>query len=261
LCDRLTPGCDPKSSVVEFPPCPTSTGVDAQGFPDYSHDIGYRKTCGFPVKLKAIVEDFDPLGRMNALLGVEQSAFNAALGQNTFGYFFADPTTEVFTGNDPYWALQNVNVPETQVWTLVHNGVDVHAVHFHLVNVQVINRVDWAGVIKSPDANEVGWKEVLRVNPLENVILLVRPKAPSLPFGIPRSIRPMDVTAALGTTDPANPAALFPFFVQTTTNQLGDFGWEYVWHCHLLGHEENDMMRPLVFQAGKSPSSPFPTTN
>jgi len=29
-----------------------------------------------------------------------------------------------------------------------------------------------------------------------------------------------------------------------------DYGWEYVWHCHLLGHEENDMMRPLVFQAG-----------
>jgi len=25
-----------------------------------------------------------------------------------------------------------------------------------------------------------------------------------------------------------------------------NFGWEYVWHCHLLGHEENDMMRPIV---------------
>ncbi len=22
-----------------------------------------------------------------------------------------------------------------------------------------------------------------------------------------------------------------------------NYGWEYVWHCHLLGHEENDMMR------------------
>jgi FtsP/CotA-like multicopper oxidase with cupredoxin domain len=27
-----------------------------------------------------------------------------------------------------------------------------------------------------------------------------------------------------------------------------NFGWEYVWHCHILGHEENDMMRPIVFQ-------------
>ena len=29
-----------------------------------------------------------------------------------------------------------------------------------------------------------------------------------------------------------------------------NFGWEYVWHCHLLGHEENDMMRPLVMWPG-----------
>ena len=31
------------------------------------------------------------------------------------------------------------------------------------------------------------------------------------------------------------------------TNQLANFGWEYVWHCHILSHEENDMMRPMVF--------------
>ncbi len=28
---------------------------------------------------------------------------------------------------------------------------------------------------------------------------------------------------------------------------MTDFGFEYVWHCHLLGHEEGDMMRPIVF--------------
>ena len=32
----------------------------------------------------------------------------------------------------------------------------------------------------------------------------------------------------------------------TITNQLANFGWEYVWHCHILGHEENDMMHALV---------------
>jgi spore coat protein A len=25
-------------------------------------------------------------------------------------------------------------------------------------------------------------------------------------------------------------------------------GYEYVWHCHILDHEEHDMMRPLVIQ-------------
>ena len=32
----------------------------------------------------------------------------------------------------------------------------------------------------------------------------------------------------------------------TVLNQIINFGWEYVWHCHLLGHEENDMMRPSL---------------
>ena len=58
----------------------------------------------------------------------------------------------------------------------------------------------------------------------------------------------MDPTTPAGSTanylQPApvpglpNPAGL--------SNKMTDYGWEYVWHCHLLGHEENDMMRPLV---------------
>jgi hypothetical protein len=35
---------------------------------------------------------------------------------------------------------------------------------------------------------------------------------------------------------------------------MTNFGWEYVWHCHILGHEENDMMRPFVFEV--SPAAP-----
>jgi hypothetical protein len=46
----------------------------------------------------------------------------------------------------------------------------------------------------------------------------------------------------------------------TVTNQLFNFGWEYVWHCHLLGHEENDMMRPVVFKVDTSlPKAPVLT--
>ncbi len=49
-----------------------------------------------------------------------------------------------------------------------------------------------------------------------------------------------------------------------TTNQTQNFGWEYVWHCHILGHEENDMMRPIIFQvptiAPPPPALLVPTT-
>ena len=30
------------------------------------------------------------------------------------------------------------------------------------------------------------------------------------------------------------------------TNQLVNFGWEYMLHCHILSHEEMDMMRPAT---------------
>jgi hypothetical protein len=33
----------------------------------------------------------------------------------------------------------------------------------------------------------------------------------------------------------------------TMVNTWQNFGWEYVWHCHILGHEENDFMRPIIF--------------
>ena len=29
-------------------------------------------------------------------------------------------------------------------------------------------------------------------------------------------------------------------------DEYGIEGAEYVWHCHILDHEEHDMMRPLV---------------
>jgi hypothetical protein len=45
---------------------------------------------------------------------------------------------------------------------------------------------------------------------------------------------------------PVAPPAGVPAAAQLA-NVVTDYGWEYVWHCHLLGHEENDMMRPIVF--------------
>ncbi len=182
---------------------------------------------------KTIQELFDTHGRMNATLGVELP-FTSATIQTTIPLGFIDPTTETFADG------------ETQIWKITHNGVDTHAIHFHLFNVQVINRVGWDGMIKPPDPNELGWKDTVRMNPLEDVVVAIRAKSQKLPFGIPESNRPLDVTAPLGSTmgftgvDPATGAPM------PVSNVMANFGWEYTWHCHLLGHEENDMMRPLV---------------
>ena len=129
--------------------------------------------------------------------------------------------------------------------------MDTHAIHFHLVNVQVINRVAIDGQIFLPDANELGWKETVRMNPGQDVILAVRAMSMTLPWKIGVSVRPMEPSVPLG-------AQFMDANGTMVTNTLQNYGWEYVWHCHLLGHEENDMMRPFVFQA--SPAEPTGVT-
>ena len=61
-----------------------------------------------------------------------------------------DPARVRRSGNRDHQAGQ------TQLWKITHNGVDTHWIHFHLFNVQVINRVGWDGSIRPIDANEAG---------------------------------------------------------------------------------------------------------
>ena len=189
---------------------------------------------------KAIQELFElDYGRMNATLGVELPFTNGG-NQTTIPFGYIDPATEIIA---PSTTIAPPRLGDgTQIWKITHNGVDTHAIHFHLFNVQVINRVDWDGAIGTPDPNELGWKETVRMNPLEDIIVAMRPTTPKLPFGLPDSIRLLDVTTPLGSTGlhERRPAGEPGDGRQRLTN----FGWEYVWHCHMLGHEENDMMRP-----------------
>jgi FtsP/CotA-like multicopper oxidase with cupredoxin domain len=242
--------------ITEFPTCATHTKNPLSGKIDNSGDPNYRKTCGFPVFTKAIAEDFDPpSGRLNAMLGNETTSLEAN-GQQTYGFPFVEPITE------------RLHEGETQIWQVIHNGIDTHTIHFHLMNVQVINRIDWAGIPKLPDAEERGWKEVVKFQPLETTVVAVRMNRPGrnydhsannppIPFTVPTSYRVSDVTSAVGETDPVANAQgqqlLLPFLdfgngLTTYANAIEDFSWEYVWHCHLLGHEEADMMRPQVMQ-------------
>jgi len=198
--------------------------------------VGAAAPVTMDILPKAIQELFTTdYGRMNATLGVELPNTSATI-QTTIPLAYIDPPTEV------------VNDGQTQIWKVTHNGVDTHGVHFHLFNVQVLNRVGWDGAVRPPDPNEMGWKETVRMNPLEDAIVALRPMRQSLPFGVPDSMRPLDVTQNIGTTGQFTNIDPLTNNPMTVINQMYNFGWEYVWHCHLLGHEENDMMRPIVFK-------------
>jgi FtsP/CotA-like multicopper oxidase with cupredoxin domain len=201
---------------------------------------------GIPDEEKDVNEQFDIYGRMNATL----APFNLNAGAIVHGVpilgtvgAYVDPPTEIFNNN------------EIQVWKFVHAGVDTHAIHFHLFNVQVINREDQiGGVVSGPDPNELGWKETVRMNPLEVVWVAMKAKLPTVPFAVPPSIRPLNPsmswgpgTVGPGVVVPGPAVAGFPggFSDPTFTNVVHTFNNEYVFHCHLLGHEENDMMRAM----------------
>ena len=57
--------------------------------------------------------------------------------------------------------------------------MDTHPIHFHLYDVQVLNRVTWDNIIIPPDANELGWKDTVRISPLEDTIVALRPIIPA----------------------------------------------------------------------------------
>ena len=185
-------------------------------------------------------------GRMNATLGTELPTVNFT-NQTTIPLGYVDPATEIIRQGD------------TQLWKITHNGVDSHFIHFHLFNVQVINRVGWDGSLRPPDANEMGWKDTVRMNPLEDIIVALQPITPQLPWPIPNSVRLNDVTGMGNMFSNLDP---FSNNGATTVDGPTNFGWEYVWHCHILGHEENDMMRPIMWQVPPpAPSNLFATSN
>lgn len=193
----------------------------------------------YPIEPKAIQDEmgevFDEYGRMSAKLGLELAHTTAGI-QTFVLQNFIDPPTEI------------VAKDQVQIWKITHNGVDTHPVHFHMFEVQLLNRVGWDGFIYLPDDNERGWKEVVRISPLEDTIVALRPAKVPTPFSVPNSIRPLNPAYPLG--KPAGFTNLDPKTAQALTepivNQMFNFGAEYLWHCHILSHEEQDMMRVLV---------------
>ena len=207
-------------------------------------------TLTLPFQEKAIHDEmgaaFDEYGRASGFFGLEIPNTQAQT-QNFLLYGYASPPVDITM--DSVTSSEPIAGDSTQLWRITHNGIDTHAVHFHLFNVQVINRVGWDNMVMPPDQNELGWKETVRMNPLESCIVALRPYAPTLPFEVPNSVRLIDPTMPEGVvlsggpwgfTDPTSEPV-------TVTNHLVNFGWEYVYHCHLLGHEEMDMMHAVPF--------------
>ena len=219
---------------------------------------------------------FDEWGRMTANLGLEAPGATPLL-QNIILYPYVNPATETLDSTGLPSSLDVTPISSaadgTQIWKITHNGVDTHPLHFHLYDVQVINRVTWDNIIIPPTdrARLEGHRPGQPARGHHRRGAPDRPGPPLRGPGQPPSAQPDDAhrrkgsvngpngtEAGFNNTD-ANGNPIAPI-----VNVVADFGWEYVCHCHILSHEEMDMMRPVTVHVARGcqphPSSPTRAT-
>lgn len=167
-------------------------------------------------------------------------------------------------------------VGSTERWDLVHTHSDddeadagTHLMHLHLIQFQVLERqkIDHKAYLKewhringhrpmtrpitvdpepfyigrpvSPEPHETGWKDTVLATPGHVSRIMTR----WAPLEIPG--------------DGVQPGEnLFPF---DPTNYPDDpHAWPaYVWHCHILGHEDHEMMRPMPLVHAWKPGTDY----
>lgn len=168
----------------------------------------------------------------------------------------------------------------TEVWEFINLTADAHPIHLHLVQYQLLNRQAFdvaqyqaayaaafaggtvipgagpplpyapdanrkvvggnpdiapalRGNVLPPPPNEAGWKDTIQANPGQVTRIVVRAAPQDLRINQVEpgtNAFPFDPTTPIGSTD----ATGFPG------------GPGYVWHCHIVDHEDNEMMRPLI---------------
>jgi spore coat protein A len=123
--------------------------------------------------------------------------------------------------NNAHWSMpvtENPVLDSTEIWSFVNLTDDAHPIHLHLVRFQILDRrafsVDayWAkGEIKYTGA-------------------VVPPEA--------------------GESGWKDTVRADPGMVTRIIIRFEGFTGRYVWHCHILEHEDNEMMRPFDVVAG-----------
>jgi spore coat protein A len=122
---------------------------------------------------------------------------------------------------------ENPDLGSTEIWEIYNTTVDAHPVHLHLVHFEILNREKFK-------AKKV-MKKMLQHNGtvgkgffIENIQLIPN----SFKLAKPEERTPKDMVTC------------YPGEV-TRIKMTFDKPGRYVWHCHILSHEDHDMMRPM----------------
>jgi len=128
---------------------------------------------------------------------------------------------------------ENPMVGDVEIWNITNLTVDAHPIHLHLVEFQVVERVS---------ISTLSFEEAVERFVREG--------------GVGTPPDPL----AFATADPQPPEGWETGWKDTVIAYPGqvariiarfDLPGRYVWHCHILEHEDNEMMRP--FHVGPIP--------
>jgi spore coat protein A len=134
-------------------------------------------------------------------------------------------TGGVLLWHDPI--TENPHLNDVEVWEIYNASEDAHPIHLHLVQFQVLSRQRFtADVVPFTGA-------------LSDIQLIGRPTEPN--------------ANEVGFKDTVQ---MFPGQVTRIIAKF-DLPGLYVWHCHILSHEDHEMMRPyeVVSEAAPAPSA------
>jgi FtsP/CotA-like multicopper oxidase with cupredoxin domain len=162
----------------------------------------------------ALFEGKDEFGRLQPLLGAEINGEWKALPWH-------EPTTETPTLNT------------TEEWEIYNFTGDAHPVHLHLVHFEILGR----NVITFDSDDGDPGQEVKQ----HNGEFGVAPSVTNVIVGAPVTLGPSD-----GYVENA-PKDMVTALPEQVTRIRATFDKEgrYVWHCHILSHEDHEMMRVL----------------
>ncbi|MEX8495743.1 multicopper oxidase family protein [Sphaerotilus sp.] len=178
--------------------------------------LGPLKTpvaTGAPVRKLLLVEGVDPYNRLQTLLGTVNPAAGNPTSPAHGTFFYSDPVTE------------RITLGSTELWEFHNTTVDAHPIHLHQTAFRVLNRQAFDGVVVPKPMGAGG----STVGGWLTDVTLLGPTRPAEPHEAGRK-----------DTVVAYPGEITRILVRF------DRPGEYVWHCHILSHEDHEMMRRFV---------------
>jgi spore coat protein A len=171
------------------------------------------------VRKLALFEGTDEFGRLQPLLGTAEPV------QDTSGNVVNGALT---------WFLpitENPKLGATEVWEIYNATGDAHPIHVHLVHFEVMNRQRFrANLIPQPTLQHDGTQGIgYRLERIRTQGPVHGPE--------PAEQTRRDMVMAL-------PGEV------TRIKMTFDKPGRYVWHCHILSHEDHEMMRPFHVGSG-----------